>query len=165
MFAQRIAPVRRRSVCLVVVTLLTTLATPSTIAQSELVIVKEGTSMYHRVGCPSIRDGQNVLAMTRAQAESRGHTPHGDCDPANSKNSKKETPPSKSATPPPQIVHLDGTRYYHRKDCRRLDGVKDVRSEPLEQAGKSLWPCPDCRPPVRRRSAEPAVPGTGRRGR
>ena len=159
MFAHRIACVRRRSLSLVVA--VATLAPAFTIAQSELVVVKEGTSMYHRVGCPVIRDVQKVLAMTRAQAESRGNKPHADCDPA---NIKTDTPPAKSA-PPPATVYLNGTKYYHRKDCRRLDGVKDVRAEPLEQAGKSLWPCPDCRPPVRRRSTEPAVPGTGRRGR
>ena len=160
MSAHRIARARRRTFCLAVA--VATLAAAITIGQSELVIVKEGTSLYHRVDCPAVRDGRNVLAMTRAQAESRRNKPHADCDPASSKN---ETPPSKSAPPPPQTVFLNGTKYYHRKDCRRLDGVKDVRPEPLEQAGKSLWPCPDCRPPVRRRSAEPAVPGTVRRGR
>ena len=160
MFAHRMLRVRRRCLCLAVA--LTALAPAFTIAQSELVVVKEGTSIYHRVGCPAIGDAQNVLAMTRAQAESRGNKPHADCDPA---TSKPETPPSKSAAPPPPAVYLNGTKYYHRKDCRRLQGVKDVRTEPLEQAGKSFWPCPECRPPVRRRSAEPAVPGPAKRGR
>ena len=41
---------------------------------------------------------------------------------------------------------------------------RQVSSESLEKAGKSHWPCPICRPPVRKKSAEPAVPGTGRRG-
>ena len=160
MFAHRSARVRRRSFCLVLA--VAALAPAFTIAQSELVVVKEGTSTYHRVGCPAIRDAQNVLAMTLAQAESRGNKPHADCDPA---ASRKETPPPSKSTTPPQMVYVNGTKYYHRKDCRRLDGFKDVRAEPLERTGKSLWPCPDCRPPVRRRSAEPAVPGTGRRDR
>lgn len=159
MFAHRILRMHRRSLCLAVA--VTALAPAFTIAQSELVVVKEGTSIYHRVGCPAIGDAQNVLAMTRAQAESRGNKAHADCDPA---TRKAEPLPSKSAAPPPS-VYLNGTKYYHRKDCRRLQAVKDVRMEPLEQAGKSFWPCPECRPPVRRRSADPAVPGTAKRGR
>ena len=160
MFAPRLAPVRRRSLHLAVVAAL--LWPQSSSTQAELVIVKEGAAVYHRAGCPVIRGVQGVLAMTRAQAESRRHKPHADCDPANATTGAQA---SRRATPPPQTVYLDDTKYYHRKDCRRLAAVKDVRAGSLEEAGKVRWPCPDCRPPVRRRSAEPAVPGTERRGR
>ncbi len=126
-------------------------------AQSELVIYKEGTNLYHRAGCDVIRDMKGVVAMTRAQAESRGYKAHPDCDPAVSKPDAPASPASAAAAaaqpkPAPQIVYVDGGKYYHRKDCRRLAAnPKAARAEPLEVAGKSLWPCPDCRPPVRPR--------------
>jgi hypothetical protein len=101
--------------------------------------------------------------MTRAQAESRGYKPHPDCDP----DQQKEGAASNPTAPPAAVtVYLDAGKYYHRKDCPKLDAKgKQVRSESLDSAGKSHWPCPVCRPPIRRKSAEPAVPGTGRRGR
>jgi len=131
--------------------------------QSELVIYKEGSTVYHRAGCPVLKDMTGVTAMTRAQAESRGHKAHPDCDPAQQKADGRSAPVPGA---PPPTVYLDDGRYYHRKDCAKLDASgKRVRSASLETAGKSHWPCPDCRPPVRKKSAEPAVPGTGRRGR
>jgi len=136
---------------------------PAAPAQSELVIYKEGTGVYHRAGCPALTDAKDVMAMTRAQAESRGHKAHPDCDPA---LQKPGAAPGATQPPAPATVYLNEGKYYHRKDCPKLKaGGKPPRSELLETAGKSHWPCPDCRPPVRRKSAEPAVPGTGRRGR
>jgi hypothetical protein len=126
-------------------------------AQSELVIFKEGTILYHRAGCDVIRDMKGVVAMTRAQAESRGYKAHADCDPEVSKAGAPAPPgsaasPAAQPKPAPQIVYVDGGKYYHRKDCRRLAAnPKAARAEALEVAGKSLWPCPDCRPPVRPR--------------
>lgn len=127
-------------------------------AQSELVIYKESTSLYHRPGCEVIRDMKGVgavVAMTRAQAEARGHKAHADCDPAVAKPGAppaSAAAPAEPAKPKPQIVYVDGGKYYHRKDCRRLDAnPKSVRAESLDLAGKSLWPCPDCRPPKRPR--------------
>ena len=129
-------------------------------AQSELVIYKEGTTQYHRPGCDLIRDGKGVMALTRAQAEARGYKPHPDCDPSQRKADSPSTSGAAPA-PPPQTVYVDGTKYYHRKDCRRLDANRQaVRAESLESAGKTHWPCPDCRPPVRQRN--PASPPLGR---
>ena len=131
-------------------------------AQGELVIYKDGTGLYHRPGCPTIKDGEGVLALERGQAESRGYKPHPACDPAQ----PPAPAPQKSApAPEPVTVYLDKSKYYHRKDCSRLKAKgQTVDAQPLEIAGKTRWPCPACKPPVRRRSAEPAVPGTGRRG-
>ena len=124
-------------------------------AQSQLVIYQEGTSQYHRAGCEVIRAMKGVVAMTRAQAEARGYKAHADCDPAVPKPGAPPGPaaaPADLAKPKPQIVYVDGGKYYHRKDCRRLDAKsKTVRAESLDEAGKSLWPCPDCRPPKRPR--------------
>ena len=127
-------------------------------AQSELVIYKEGSKQYHRPSCPVVADMKGVVAMTRAQAEARKYTPHEGCDPAN----PNATPPK--AAPRPETVYLDGSKYYHRKTCSRLEGAKNVKAASLESAGKEQWPCPTCKPPVRRRSIENAVPGTKRRG-
>ena len=137
------------------------LAPAVVLSQSELVIHKEGTNQYHRAGCPLIRGGEGVVALTRAQAESRKYKPHPDCDPDLRKASPAEAgaPDDRPAAPAVDpTVYVNGTKYYHRKDCRRLEATpKAVRAEALEKAGKSFWPCPDCRPPVRKRSAAPAV--------
>lgn len=103
---------------------------------------------------------KDVVAMTRAQAESRGHTPHPDCDPSN-----PERPAAPEAAPRQPTVYLDGSRYYHRKTCSRLKGVKDVKAAPLETAGKEQWPCPDCKPPVRQRPPADQAPAPKPRGR
>jgi hypothetical protein len=112
--------------------------------QSEMVIAKEGTTAYHRPGCEVIRDGKGVLAMTRAQAEGRGLKSHDGCDPA------KKPPPSAATAPaPPAYVFVDGGKYYHRESCKRLG--KDRRKVRLDDAGVKYWPCPACKPPIRKR--------------
>jgi len=132
-------------------------------AQSELVIHLEGTKLYHRAGCPVVKDGKGVMALTRAQAEARGLRAHADCDPAQQPTGQKD-PSAKPAGPAP-VVYLDGSRYYHRKSCKELGAdPKSVKEASLEEAAKSHWPCPTCKPPIRQRPGGPAVPGTGRRG-
>jgi hypothetical protein len=128
-------------------------------AQSELVIHKDGTKLYHRPGCPVVLDLAGVLAMTRAQAEARGYKAHPDCDPAN-----PNAPAPRAAPPPPATVYVDGSKYYHRKDCSKLTDPKTVKAVSVEVAGKVQWPCPTCKPPVRRKSTENAVPRTKHRG-
>ena len=124
---------------------------PIAAVQSELVIYKEGSQLYHRPGCDVIRDGTDVLALTRAQAEARGYKPHPDCDP---EQRKPDAAGDKAAAARPQTVYVNGTKYYHRKECKRLESnPKAVRAESLDAAGKAYWPCPDCRPPVRKRTA------------
>lgn len=122
----------------------------TTIAQSELVIVKKGAKEYHRPGCEVVRDGEGVVALTKAQAEARGLKPHAACDPATAPAAE---PDGKTVRPvPPVYVYTDGGRYYHRQDCRKLG--KDPKKVALDQAGKEQWPCPTCRPPIRKRSIE-----------
>jgi hypothetical protein len=135
-------------------------STAIAVAQSELVIHKDGSTQYHRPGCEVIRDGKDVLALTRAQAEARGYKPHPGCDP---QQHKAGTPSAGSPAPAakPETVYVNGTKYYHRKDCGKLEAnPKAVRAESLDTAGKSYWPCPDCRPPVRKRN--PASEPLGR---
>jgi hypothetical protein len=110
--------------------------------QSELVIVKKGGKEYHRPGCGEIKDTKDVLAVSRAQATARGLKQHDGCDPANA--------PGKSADKvEPAIVYVDSSQYYHKRDCKKLG--KDAKKTELEEAGKKLWPCPTCKPPIRKR--------------
>lgn len=132
-----------------------------TVAQSELVIVKEGTTEYHRPSCPVIRDGRGVLAMTRAQAEARGYKAHPGCDPANPAATTEATagsPAVPRARPPASSVFVyvsPGDNKYHRDDCRKL--APDRRKVTVEEAATTRhWPCPVCKPPIRKKG-EPAV--------
>ncbi|MGH9370910.1 MAG: hypothetical protein ACRD15_05210 [Vicinamibacterales bacterium] len=128
-------------------------------AQGELVVYKSGTKLYHRASCPVVQDLAGAVAMTRGRAESRGYKAHSGCDPDNP-NAKAP----KAAPPPPQTVYVGGPKYYHRKTCGKLGDPAAVKPISLEIAGKTHWPCPDCKPPVRKRSIENAIPGTKRRG-
>ena len=112
-------------------------------AQSELVIVKKGGKEYHRPGCDQIKDAKDVLALSRAQATARGLKQHEGCDPA-------DAPGGKSAgQSAPTDVYVDSSKYYHEKGCKKLG--KDAKKVELEEAGKKLWPCPTCKPPIRKR--------------
>lgn len=131
--------------------------------QGELVLHKEGSGLYHRPGCPVVRDSAGILALSRAQAEARGYKPHPECDPSN----PRAVPPAKSAPtipPAPITVFVDGPKYYHRKSCPKLDASSSsLKAVTLEAAAKTHWPCPACKPPIFKRNTEPAVPGTNRR--
>ena len=114
-------------------------------AQSELVLTKPGSKEYHRPHCDVVKDGKNVIALTRGKAMAAGLTAHPACDPA-----KEGAPESTDSTPAaPVYVYTDGARYYHKKDCAKLG--KDPKKTDLEEAGKKLWPCPTCKPPIRKR--------------
>jgi hypothetical protein len=124
------------------------------LGQSELVIVKEGTSQYHRPGCEVVSDGKGVLAMTRAQAEGRGLKAHAACDPSQTPAASpgaKTEPAAQGGTTPPVFVYVDGkAKQYHRETCAKL--VKaDRKKITLNEAGRSYWPCPVCKPPIRSR--------------
>lgn len=151
----------------VLVVLLITGVGTTLLSQGELVIYKAGTNLYHRPGCPVLRDGEGLLALTRGQAEARGYKPHPDCDPSQQAAATARGGAPGAASKPASItVYVDGSKYYHRKDCSKLAaGKRAVEAQSLETAGKTYWPCPTCKPPVRRKGVEPAVPGTGRRGR
>jgi len=125
--------------------------------QPSLVLHKNGTREYHRPWCAIVRDGRDVLALTRGQAEARGLTSHGACekDPgAAGGTSGAGTASGGSAAP--IFVYTDTSKYYHRERCTKAEGA--LTRVALERAGKTLWPCPACRPPVRKKSESPAVP-------
>jgi hypothetical protein len=136
-------------------------AAPLMSAQGELVIVKEGAKEYHRPACPVIRDGKDVMAMTRAQAESRGYKAHAACDPADPAATAGTAAPSTSAPrgkpPVPVFVYVSpGDTKYHRETCRKL-GAERRKLTVEEAATTRHWPCPVCKPPIRKKG-EPIVP-------
>jgi hypothetical protein len=130
-------------------------------AQPELVIHKEGTALYHRADCAEIRNGKNVMALTRAQAEARGLKSHPACDPSRVDPDIAASAKSGEALPV-LFVRVDDSKYYHRDTCPALQ--KDSKRVELESAGRTHWPCPKCRPPVRKKRVEPAIPKRTERG-
>ena len=130
---------------------------PSSLSSlQELVLQKEGTKEYHRPGCEVIRDGKGVLAMTRAQAESRGLKAHAQCDAARLPSAGGDAAGRGSAAP--VFVFVDGSakssggesnQLYHRESCARLG--KERRKLNVDEAAKRYWPCAKCRPPIRKR--------------
>jgi len=125
--------------------------------QSELVIVKQSTGEYHRAGCADIKDGKGVLAMSRAQAEARGFKAHAACVNAPPPSSEVESKPPK---PSPVYVFTDAGKYYHRAGCTKLGA--SPKKVLLDDAGRKLWPCPVCRPPIRKKTDDEPL-GTRRR--
>jgi hypothetical protein len=115
-------------------------------AQREFVIVREGGKQYHRPGCPLIRDGKGVLAISRGEAEARQLKPHPECDPSDPRNTLDAARPTG-----PVYVYTDGSKYYHRDKCAKLGA--DAKRLTVQEAAKKLWPCGVCKPPKRPRPA------------
>ena len=123
-------------------------ATP--LAAQDLVLHKDGTKTYHRPWCPAVRDARDVLALSRAQANGRGLKPHADCD----RDPPRSLPqPDVSAPAAPVFVYVPAAKatHYHRNGCKRLG--RDPKKLSLEVAGRQYWPCPVCKPPVRKRKS------------
>lgn len=137
--------------------LLLTAAVLCAFAQSstEYVLVKPGSQEYHRPGCDVVRDPKNVVAMTRAEAESRGLKPHAACDPAKAPAAKSDparVSSAKGGAPKVQYVFVEpGDQRYHRETCPKL-GKTRQRIAVDAAAGKKYWPCPVCKPPIRKRA-------------
>ena len=112
-------------------------------SSTEYVLVKQGAKEYHRPGCEVVRDTKNVVAMTRAEAESRGLKPHAACDPSKARSDK----------PAVRYVFVEpGDKRYHRETCAMLGKTRE-RITLDEAAKRKYWPCPVCKPPVRKRAA------------
>ena len=118
--------------------------------QTEYVLVKPGSKLYHQPNCEQIAGAKGVTAMTRSQAEARGLTQDPACDPATH-------PPDEKKKPETVYVYVQpGAKYYHREHCAKA-GASPTRVT-LDEAAKKYWPCPVCKPPIRKRknSAPPA---------
>ena len=132
--------------------LLALLLSAATLAQGELVIVKDG--VYHRPACPVIRGTTDVLAMNVGQAEARGFKSHPDCDPNVSKTPGTAVEPvlgdaGKPPKPPqPIYVFVDpGGTQYHKETCLKL-GKSPNKVELTASVAKKYWPCGVCKPPI-----------------
>jgi hypothetical protein len=112
---------------------------------TEYVLVKAGSQEYHRPGCEVVRDAKNVVAMMRGEAEARGRRPHAACDPAKS-------PPGKTPAALQYVFVASSDKRYHRETCSRLGNTRQ-RITLEEAARKKYWPCPVCKPPIRKRAA------------
>lgn len=118
--------------------------------QTQYVLVKPGQKVYHQPSCEQVASAKNVVAMTRSQAEARGLTQDPACDPATH-------PPGEKKKAPVVYVYVQpGGKYYHREHCDKA-GPSPKRLT-LDEAAKKYWPCPVCKPPIRKRgdSAPPA---------
>ena len=116
-------------------------------AQREYVIVRNGAKEFHRAGCDVIRDAKDVVAIIREDAEQRGIKPHAACV------SQKSADGAHLAPRPPKavLVLVDSGKYYHREKCSKLG--PDPKRVDVEAAAKKQWPCPACKPPIRKRNA------------
>jgi hypothetical protein len=124
-------------------------------AQGQLVIVTENTKQYHRPSCPLVRDGKDVIAMTMGQAEARGFKSHTACEATAAANDPAAGNGTSGRRQPAIFVYTaEGDTRYHKESCAKLP--KERRKVALEDAGKKLWPCSVCRPPIRKRT--PAIP-------
>lgn len=128
-------------------------------AQGQLVIVTERTKQYHRPWCPVVRDGKpkDIVAMTMGQAELRGFKPHPACKSAPAPDSAAPSGQGGTTAEPQRPIFVytaAGDTRYHKENCAQLP--KERKKVLLEEAGKKLWPCSVCRPPIRKRT--PAIP-------
>jgi hypothetical protein len=110
---------------------------------TEYVLVKQGSKEYHRAGCQVVRDTKDVVAMTRGEAEARGLKPHAACDPSKS--------PEAQDAGPQYVFVAAADKRYHREKCSKL-GTPHERITLEEAARKKYWPCPVCKPPIRKRT-------------
>ena len=132
-------PVRRALALASLVVLTPEVAHPAALGQA-LVLQKGNGREFHNAWCPLVRDGKDVLALNRAQAAGRGLTPHAECAQDTGGDAK---PPAA-----PVFVHVDQSKYYHRAACARL--ARTSERQALATAAKTRWPCPVCRPPIRK---------------
>ena len=109
---------------------------------SAMVVIVKGTKEFHQPGCPVVaKAGSNVTVTRRGEATRRGLKAH-DCD----------VPEAGAAKPDPnqeKVVSQPGDNKYHRTTCKKLGDKRTMLS--LDEAGRKLWPCPVCKPPIRQR--------------
>ena len=77
------------------------------------------------------RAGSHVQIMKRSDATRRRLTAH-DCDVV------------------PKVYSQPNDNKYHLASCPRLGATRTTLT--LEEAGRKLWPCPVCHPPIRQRT-------------
>ena len=109
---------------------------------ADLVVMIVGSKQYHQPSCPLVaRPGSQVRVMKLGEAKRRGLTAH-DCPSA---------PAATAAADPNKIKVFSqpNDNKYHLASCARLGATRTTLT--LEEAGRKLWPCPVCHPPIRQR--------------
>lgn len=108
---------------------------------NSLVVLIKGDRAFHQPGCVLVaRAGSNVTVSKRAEATRRGLTAH-DCGPEASGGPAVDPNAEKVAT-------QSGDNKYHRLTCTKLGPSRSTLT--VGEAGRKLWPCPACRPPIRK---------------
>lgn len=110
-------------------------------AQSnEYVVVITGTKQFHQPTCRLVAEaGSHIKMMKHSEALRKGLTAH-DCSKT----------PSRVVASDPNAVKVytqPGDNKYHTATCPKLGSKRTTLT--LEEAGKKLWPCPVCHPPIR----------------
>lgn len=112
---------------------------------SALVVSIPSDRLYHQPGCPLVaKAGKNVKVMRLSEANRRSLKAH-DCRSAADGSDGSKAAEANAAT----VFVQDGDRRYHREKCERL--TKDPQKATLDKAGRSHFPCPVCKPPIRQR--------------
>jgi len=109
---------------------------------SSLVVIIAGDQTFHQPGCLLVvKAGSRVTVAKRGEAIRRGLKPH-DCGPDALGGSSGDPNAVKVTTQPRD-------NKYHRATCPKLGPTRSTLT--LDEAGRKLWPCPACRPPIRQR--------------
>ena len=115
---------------------------------NPLVVIIAGDQTFHQPGCVLVaKAGSKVTVAKRGEAAHRGLKPH-DCGPGASGGPAADPNAVNVATQP-------GDNKYHRATCPKLGATRSALT--LEEAGRKLWPCPVCRPPIRQRKPPPST--------
>jgi len=113
---------------------------------SSLVVIIAGDRTFHQPGCVLVaKAGANVTVAKRVDVLRRGLKPH-DCGPDASAGPVADPNAVKVTTQP-------SDNKYHRATCAKLGPTRSTLT--LEDAGRKLWPCPVCKPPIRQRKPPP----------
>ena len=111
---------------------------------NDLVVSIPGDKEFHQPGCPLVaKAGSKVKVMRRSEALRRKLTPHAGCEAAQGSGVALDPNAVKVYTQP-------GDNKYHTATCSKLGAQKVAIT--LDEAGRKLWPCPVCKPPVRQRT-------------
>jgi hypothetical protein len=112
-------------------------------SSSALVVDIPSDNLYHQPSCPLVRKaGRQVKVMKESEAIRRGMKPH-DCAAA-----ADDQEDSAAATNQQTVYVQPGDNRYHKAGCEKLKAGATKMT--LDEAGRKYWPCPVCKPPVRK---------------
>ena len=139
-----------RALALVALLALTTFWLPAgaraqtTAGAARMVVDVPQDDLYHNPACALVQAaGSKVKVMRHAEAVRRKLKPH-DCAAG---------PDGGPADPNDATVYVQkGDSRYHKEGCSKLTGAATKTT--VEEAGQKLWPCGECQPPRRQRTAK-----------